>query len=647
MMDLLYRVREITGTAMLAENAKLPEKEVFRNLLQKLPKAQQGIENVKISLEVPEALKNRLMENYQIAYQEGTDAFFIETLDSKLLICSETIPGILSAIYSLLRTSGQEGIPCGFFYGAPKTGYRGLKLYIPGPKPEDIEEFKQIIDMAVCYRHNSIMIEVGGAMEYKRHPKINEAWITYCNEMKRYPKRAEEVQRGYSWQKNSIHFENGDGYFLSQEKVKELVAYCRERGLEVIPEVPLLSHSDYILNAYPEIAERSEDPFPDTYCPNHPDTYRIVFDILDEVIEVFEPKTINIAHDEFYSFGLCERCKELDPAKIFADDIRKIHDYLKERDIESMIWCEKLLDVHDKTGMAWGGAKLDRILDNGAKQVIPATYHAIDMIPEDIWCHHWYWELREYLEDEFLKRGIKTSFGNFSPLKMPRWKERVEAGIIGGAVSSWTHSKFVNFQRDAILFDMVFQCYLNWGPDFSDEEWEDLLPVLFEELYDYHYRELLKKPHLKLTHHTTIDRPWVYLTSLFVEDEAIGHYHITYTNGKTLDIPLFYGINISNGQRSWERHEDEAFEIIVPDSLLLEASYTTLPKKRADGTTCYVLPVEDPYPEEAISSVSIVKETEDLGEIFLLGLEREEGTKAERKLFEKNQENTSANTCVN
>jgi hexosaminidase len=46
--------------------------------------------------------------------------------------------------------------------------------------------------------------------------------------------------------------------------------------------------------AHPEIREREGDAYPDTYCPNHPDTYPLVFDVLEEVIEVFEPKVINI-----------------------------------------------------------------------------------------------------------------------------------------------------------------------------------------------------------------------------------------------------------------------------------------------------------------------------------------------------------------
>lgn len=600
----------------------MPEEPSFRKLLEELPRGNEGIGAIIVNDSVPDELKERLKKTYGIEYSGNKEAFFIEADDKKIALFSESKLGILYAIYCLLQSSDEEGLPCGFFYDTPKTLYRGLKLYMPGPDAKDIEEFKGIIDMACCYRHNSIMLEVGGAMEYKKHPEINEAWIEYCNEMKRYPQRAVEVQTSYPWEKNSIHFENGDGKFLTQEQVGELITYIRERGMDVIPEVPLLSHCDYLMNAFPQYAERAEDPFPDTYCPNHPEIYSLVFDVLDEVIEVFQPKVINIGHDEFYNFCLCERCKEKNPAQLFAEDITKIHDYLKNRDIETMIWPEKLINAIDKEGGCHGGAYRKITYKDKTELTIPPTYKAIDLVPKDVWCHHWYWELREEFETEFLKRDMKVSFGNFSPQKIPHWKERIEAGVIGGAASGWTHARFENFQRNGILFDLVMGCYLDWGPEYKDEQWEEMLPIWFEELYHYHYRKLLRKPHLKITHQTTIDRPWTYLTSLFVEEEPVGHYRIVYGNGCEISFPLYYGIQISNSDRFWTHTLDKAFDIFLLDNLLLEATYTTLPQKWKNGTTAFCIPIEDPYPDVPICSVSVVKDTKEEGEIYLLGIER-------------------------
>ena len=92
---------------------------------------------------------------------------------------------------------------------------------------------------------NTLMIEVGGAMEYKRHPEINQAWVKYCREIGEYSGKADSIQTWtYDWKKNSIHVENGDGGYLTQEEVRDIVEYCRRSCVDIIPEVPSLSHSD-------------------------------------------------------------------------------------------------------------------------------------------------------------------------------------------------------------------------------------------------------------------------------------------------------------------------------------------------------------------------------------------------------------------
>ena len=216
----------------------------------------------------------------------------------------------------------------GVIFDYPDKPVRGYRVFTPGY--HETKDFEAMVDMLIEYKYNTIMIEVGGAMEYKKHPIINEEWVKYCKEVNKSPYEAERIQRKtFKWSKNSIHTNNGGGGFISQEQMKTVVAYCKERGLEVIPEVPSLSHSDYIVRAYPELNERKEDTYPDTYCPSNPKSYEVLFDILDEVIDVFEPEYINIGHDEGYTFAKCDKCKDKEPVDLFVGDIIKINDYLQ------------------------------------------------------------------------------------------------------------------------------------------------------------------------------------------------------------------------------------------------------------------------------------------------------------------------------
>ena len=72
----------------------------------------------------------------------------------------------------------------------------------------------------------------------------------------------------------SIHSENGGGYYLSQDEVRGLVDFCNERGIEVIPEVPSLSHSDYLLTRHKDLGERQEDRGRTPTAPRNPNLMR-------------------------------------------------------------------------------------------------------------------------------------------------------------------------------------------------------------------------------------------------------------------------------------------------------------------------------------------------------------------------------------
>ena len=221
-------------------------------------------------------IKTRSAGIAEIAWEETPmqgDAFRVLSDGHTVRIEAARLRAALYAAYLLLQYSEENGgmLPVGQIECTPRCEFRSLKLYLPSA--DKLEEFDRTIDIACRYRVNTILLELGGGMEYKRHPEINAAWIEYCKDMTTYPQRANDVQHSCPWDKDSIHFENAGGGVLSQETVKRLVKYCRDRGLNVIPEQPTLSHVDYILCAHPELAERDNDPYPDTYCPNHPDTY--------------------------------------------------------------------------------------------------------------------------------------------------------------------------------------------------------------------------------------------------------------------------------------------------------------------------------------------------------------------------------------
>ena len=647
MMSTMNTYCTTEGKKRLSPEAVQTEKGLYRYILADvLPLAGENEDawtKIQINKGFPEEIRRQLKELGASERELDTeDAFAVCGKGDAITVCSEGERGLLYGVYEVLQQAQADDgfVPGGIRFAVPQCPFRGLKVYMPGER--QLDQFYKIVDMLMYYRYNTIIIEVGGAMEYKRHPEINESWIEYCKEMSRYPQRADEVQNMFGWAKNSIHFENGDGNFLSQDTVRELVAYCRERGMEVIPEVPCLSHADYLLNAHQELSERPYDPFPDTYCPSNPDTYKLLFDVMDEVIDVFRPKVMQIGHDEFYTYGLCERCKERSAPEILAGDINRIHEYLAAHGIRLMFWAEKMLNHITSWGEGLAGAERHCRCSRNTVHDMPATYPAIDMIDKDCIAHNWYWGLSEKHDETFLSHGFTMTYGNWDPRGIINWQKRVEAGAKGAAPSHWTTLEEVTMQRNGVLISLVFGAYLLWKTDYTDEKYDALIKASMEELYLYRNRKTIAKAHLEIDHMTTIRREHVYITSapMLLERDTVGKYIVTYRSGRTLDIPIIYGVNIMNGACNWERSRNEEYDCFNVDCSLSEVTYTTLPGLRSDGTTSFRYVVENPYPDDPIVGVQVVKTADDDGDIFLLGF-------AARQSFAENKDIRAGLSDVN
>ena len=140
----------------------------------------------------------------------------------------------------------------------------------------------------------------------------------------------------YNYQYMS-HPELQDDVALSEWEVKKLVAACRRHGIRLVPQINLLGHQSWaegignLLKVYPEFDETPSVKMPEkyewpnedglyckSYCPLHPGVHLIVFELVDELLEVFEASDFHAGLDEVFYIGEeeCPRCSGHDPAEL-------------------------------------------------------------------------------------------------------------------------------------------------------------------------------------------------------------------------------------------------------------------------------------------------------------------------------------------
>lgn len=594
---------------------------------------EEAISRISSQTPIPENLAMLIESESGLAFTRKKGAFVITLEGSDITVYSDEDEGRQNGIMTLLQSLDSNATyKDAILYDYPIAPIRGMKILMPGH--DEMEEFKKAIDTLVFFRHNTLMLEIGGAMEYKRHPEINEGWVEYCAFMSEYSGKTIDLQeRTYPWRKNSIHCNNGKGSFLAQEEVRELVRYCEERNVTIIPEVPSTSHCDYMLIRHPELAERCEDPYPDTFCPSNPDSYKLLFDILDEVIDVFHPDIINIGHDEYYSINVCDRCRKriLSNADIFAEDVCRIHSYLAEKGVKTMLWCDKLMNVTEDQG--YGGAlsyiyfEWDPSKDLLA--VLRPTWEARFKIPKDVICLNWYHSFPEKYDDEI--RDFPMVFGNFTGRNMRGFRRRLGENGFGGIASNWGGVSDVYFRRNNVYSSVVYNESLFWDSsynDSSDEEYAERTDRAFRALFGYRYRRDLGKNGalIEVIHTTDAEIPYRhFVDGVFPEGKEFdskylaGEYTVTLEDGESFTHRVVYGENLISSATPWYGIENKAAATTDAPGVrkarinitLSSLSGEVIPEYR-DGKTICKIYIRNPHTEKRVSSVTLTKENESI-----------------------------------
>jgi hypothetical protein len=132
---------------------------------------------------------------------------------------------------------------------------------------------------------------------------------------------------------------------ISKQELREFVQFARQNGLDVIPEIKLLTHQQVFLQSNsPELMFNKA-----TYDPRNTKVYELVTRYIDEVISLVSPTAIHIGHDEVRAFGVAAKRRWLNAgeqplsADLFLRDVRTLNKILTDRGVGVWMWADMLL----------------------------------------------------------------------------------------------------------------------------------------------------------------------------------------------------------------------------------------------------------------------------------------------------------------
>jgi len=250
----------------------------------------------------------------------------------------------------------------------PRFQWRGLMLDV-SRHFFTVDEVKSYLNKMSEYKFNvfhwHLTDDQGWRIEIKSLPKLTEIGAWRVERQGRFGKERPFPVKG---EKATY------GGFYTQEQIKDVVQYAKDRNITIVPEIDMPGHSMAALAAYPELSVNKKPTFvvpgskfsnwfgggkfemtiENTLNPTDENVYTFVDKVFTEVAELFPGEYIHMGGDEAYH-GYWERDADVQKfmKKNNIKDGKALQSYFVKR-------VEKIISSKGKKMIGW-----DEILDGG------------------------------------------------------------------------------------------------------------------------------------------------------------------------------------------------------------------------------------------------------------------------------------------
>lgn len=423
------------------------------------------------------------------------ETYSLKTETDCIKVWAGTYSGAFYALMTLRQlflcdTSDRETLMCDMVEitkDSPKHLWRGLHL-------DESRHFfgkdtvKRILDFMALYKlnrfHWHLTDDQGWRIEIKKYPLLTEIGSRRTSSQLHHWRCAETDNKPHSG-------------FYTQEEVKEIIEYAKKRCIEIVPEIDFPAHSAAAIASYNHLACReipcevhtffsetipAKNGMKDwnrTLCLGKDEVLDFVYDVIDEVSELFPFEYFHVGGDEAPTseWKKCPRCQKRIKEEKLKNEVNlqawftnKVNTYLKSKNKIMIGWNEilasKLTDT-DIVAQYWTPRKDKNVgahLEKGGKVILS--------------CHKYFYF--DMLHTYCTTKGTYK----FEP-RTARVKDKLANGVMGIEAEMWT-------EWTASEKELQFKLF-NRGLALSENAWTENKDYSFFTKRLYSHKKIMDK----------------------------------------------------------------------------------------------------------------------------------------------------------
>lgn len=419
---------------------------------------------------------------------ETPGSYLLDISDRDITIQANNYNGIISGISSLRqllpveieRSSDKNKnirweIPILAIQDAPRFQYRGFMLDV-ARHFFDKGEIIKLLDRMALYKFNKFHWHLtdneGWRVEIKKYPELTNqgAWRTPHSPFTDLRIERDDRSDFYLPQKfiKTVNGESKYGGYFTKEDIREVVAYAKKLGIDIIPEVDMPGHFTAATSIFPQLAcENSPTSAPKVICVGKNETIEFCKNVYREIFDLFPYEYVHLGADEVdkSNWSNCLRCQKRindlglkDEKELQSWFVHTMEDFFSEHGKKMIGWEEISEGGLSKTStiMWWLGkdSTVISVAENGNRIIsTPNTWAYFDHQP--FWKKPFNGDIRTVYEGDPITKTLP---------------EEYHSQIVGGQGNVWCEyipsTDRMEYMSLPKMFCLSEICWIN--PDKKD-----------------------------------------------------------------------------------------------------------------------------------------------------------------------------------